>query len=159
MASLEHKEMRMSRRQRRLMYDVRWTVYDGRWTMDDVNFSALRAFLRIENITKFSRMRVRWHKESIRCYAMPLWLKLAHRALRPTKTRVARIISISATSKNYQSAKREKKSWGERSQKKGKMGGFWGRKIGKMSKRIRTIDCPLSKKRVFRGAKFVIRNS
>ena len=34
----------------------------------------------------------------------------------------------------------------------GKMG-----KMGKMSERIRTIDCPLSKKRVFRGAKIVNR--
>ena len=46
-------------------------MYDGRCTMYDVKFSALRAFLRSESKMKFSRMGMRWQKESVRSYAMP----------------------------------------------------------------------------------------
>ena len=55
--------------------------------------------------------------------------------------------------------KNERKTVEEQGVKKGKNGKN-GRilrgKMGKMSERIRTIDCPLSKKRVFRGARITI---
>ena len=42
---------------RRVMQHNSLVMYDGRCAMYDGNFSALRAFLRSESKTKFSRMR------------------------------------------------------------------------------------------------------
>ena len=50
--------------------------------------------------------------------------------------------------------KNERKKLRRKESKEGKNGRILRGKMGKMSERIRTIDCSLSKKRVLRGARF-----